>query len=174
MNKGVEKIRIYGDPVLRKTTETVTVFDDDLRNLRDHLVATLYEAKNGIGLAAPQIGVSMRIAVIDLSLGKDVDNILTLVNPRIVEAEGESIEEEGCLSFPEISQKVVRAERVKIRFMDVKGREQDYEAEGFIARVIQHEVDHLDGILFIDRIGVVRRALLSKKLRELAEESGGV
>jgi peptide deformylase len=173
MNKEVEKIRIYGDPVLRRTTETVTVFDNDLRDLRDHLITTLYEAKNGVGLAAPQIGISMRIAVIDLSLGKDVDNILTVVNPRIIETEGESIEEEGCLSIPEISQKVIRAERVKIRFTDMKGREKDYEAEGFIARVIQHEIDHLDGILFIDRIGVVRRALISKKLRELAKESGG-
>ena len=173
MNKEVEKIRIYGDPVLRKTAEEITAFGKSITDLKDHLITTLYHAEKGIGLAAPQIGVSRQIAVIDISLGKEVDKMVTLINPVITDAEGEAIEEEGCLSIPSIYQKVIRAQKIHVKYLDEKGRKRDMDVEGMIARLIQHEVDHLNGILFIDRIGVVRRALLSKKLRELTKESGG-
>ena len=166
----VHKIRIYGDPVLRKSAETVTEFDDKIRGLADDLAETMYSEFNGVGLAAPQIGYSKRLIVIDLSYGEQKDGLITLINPEIIEAEGENILEEGCLSVPEIYENVARAQRIKVRFRNLDGDEQEMDVEDFLARVIQHESDHLDGILFIDRLSTVKRNILAKTLRELARE----
>ncbi len=167
------KMFYYGSSVLKKQTEPVEVFDDELAEFVGRMVDTLYD-ENGLGLAAPQVGVSRSIAIIDLSLGEEVDNILTLVNPEIVSSEGETAMEEGCLSIPGIFEEVVRPERVKVRFQDPKGKEFEIEADGLLARVIQHEVDHLNGVLFVDRLGTVKRTLLARALREIAEgENGG-
>ena len=169
MSDDIDRVRIYGDPVLRKNTEKITDFDKSLRDLADRMVETMY-AKNGIGLAGPQVGVSRKISVIDLSFVEEVDKILTLVNPEVLEFEGTATIEEGCLSVPDIFEDVIRPEMVKIRFQDLSGEGQEMEVEGFLARIIQHEVDHLDGVLFIDRLSTVMRTLLSKKLRQLTSE----
>ena len=170
MTDNVEKVRIYGDPVLRKRAEEIITFDNSLRELADRMVEILYREKNGVGLAGLQVGVSRRISVIDLSFGEEVDNILTLINPEILETGGEDIMEEGCLSVPGIYEDVVRAAKILARYQDLDGKEHEIEAEGFLARVIQHETDHLDGILFVDRLSPLKRRLLSKKLRTLAKE----
>ncbi len=169
MSDDIDRVRIYGDPVLRKNAEKITDFDKSLRDLADRMVETMY-AKNGIGLAGPQVGVSRKISVIDISFGEEVDKILTLVNPEVLESEGTATKEEGCLSVPGIFEDVIRSEMVKIRFQDLSGEGQEMEVEGFLARIIQHEVDHLDGVLFIDRLSTVMRTLLSKKLRQLTSE----
>lgn len=167
------KVYHYGSPVLKKRTEPVTVFDAALAEFIDRMVDTLYD-ENGLGLAAPQVGESRSVVVIDLSFGEEVDNILVLVNPEIVSSEGECAMEEGCLSIPGVWEEVTRAERVTVRFRDPAGKEFEIEADGLLARVIQHEVDHLNGVLFVDRLGAVKRTLLARTLREIAEgENGG-
>jgi peptide deformylase len=165
------KVRIYGDPILRKPAEQVSEFDEALSDVVSNMIETLF-VDNGLGLAAPQVGILKRIVVIDLSFGKEVDNILTVINPDIYESEGESTFEEGCLSVPGVYEDVVRPAKIRLRFQDMQGKEHDMETDGFLATVIQHELDHLNGILFIDRLSTVKKSLLAKTLRELAE--GGV
>jgi len=174
MNDNIANICIYGDPVLRKSAEEVTEFDKNLYRIAECLTETMYGHENGIGLAAPQIGVSSKLTVIDLSFGTEYDKILTMVNPEIVEAEGESIGEEGCLSIPGIYEPVARTSRIYTRFQDLEGNIKELEAEDYLARVIQHEVDHLNGILFVDRLSTVKRKLLSRKLRELSKKGSDV
>ena len=169
MSDDIDRVRIYGDPVLRKKAEKITDFNKSLRDLADRIVETMY-AKNGIGLAGPQVGVSRKISVIDITFGKEVDKILTIINPEIIEFEGTSTIEEGCLSVPGIFEDVIRPEMVKIRFQDLSGKEREMEVEGFLARIIQHEIDHMDGVLFTDRLSTIKRTLLSKKLRQLTEK----
>lgn len=166
------KMEYYGSPVLRKTAEPVTGFDDDLREFTARMVDTLYE-QNGFGLAAPQVGVSKRLAVIDLSMGDEVDNILVLINPDIYFTEGECTFEEGCLSIPGIYESVVRPEKIRVRFQNLDGQPVEIEADDLLARVIQHETDHLDGILFVDRLGTVKRTMLTKTLRDISETKNG-
>jgi peptide deformylase len=166
------KMYHYGSPVLKKRAETVTEFDDELRDFVNRMAETLYE-ENGVGLAAPQVGISRRIVVIDLSFGEEVDRILPMINPEILSAEGECTLEEGCLSIPGIYEDVVRPERVRVRYCDPQGRTVEMDADGFLARVIQHEADHLDGILFVDRLGAVKRTFLARTLREIAESENG-
>lgn len=172
MSDEIDKIRIYGDPVLRKPSEKVTEFDSSLVELEDRLVESMFSYDNGIGLSAPQIGESLKILVIDLSFGENTDKILTMVNPEIVETEGECTLEEGCLSVPGIFETVVRPVKIFVRYQDIDGNEREMETGDFLARVIQHEADHLEGILFVDRLSTIKRKLLSKKLRTLAK--GGV
>jgi peptide deformylase len=164
-------LRHFGDPVLRKPTEPVTVFDLELRAFVDRMIETLYE-ENGLGLAAPQMGDLRKIVIIDLSFGEEVENTLTLVNPEIVSREGECIMEEGCLSIPGIFEDVARPEKIRIKYQDVDGTVYETDADGLLARVIQHEADHLEGILFVDHLSPLTRKLLAKALREIAEESG--
>jgi peptide deformylase len=166
------KLYRYGSPVLKKRAEAVTEFDDELRDFVSRMANTLYE-ENGVGLAAPQVGVSRRIVVIDLSFGEEVDRILPMINPEILSSEGECTLEEGCLSIPGIYEDVVRAERIYVRYSDPEGRPREMDAEGYLARVIQHESDHLDGILFVDRLGAVKRTFLAKALREIADAENG-
>lgn len=171
MKDTIEKVRVYGDPVLREKTEPVTVFDEKLDEFTDNMIDTMFENK-GVGLAAPQVGVSKKIIVIDLSFGEAVDSVMILINPEVFDSEGEVSMEEGCLSVPGVYEELVRPEKIRVRYRDVDGEEHETCAEGMLARAIQHEVDHLVGILFVDRISTVKRSLLAKTLKSIAEEGG--
>jgi len=168
----VDRIRIYGDPVLRKVSGEITDFGAVVEELENRLIDTMFSEENGIGLSAPQIGVSKRILVIDMSFGERFDDILTMINPEILDSAGESTVEEGCLSVPGIYEPVTRPSSIRARYRDIHGEVQEIEDDGFLARVIQHEVDHLNGILFVDRLGTVKRTMLAKKLKSLAREVG--
>jgi peptide deformylase len=156
----------YPEPVLSKPGEPVTEFDDELRKLVADMFETTY-ANQGIGLAAPQVGVSKRVTVIDLSMGKDPAQRLVLVNPEVIFREGKLYEEEGCLSFPEIREKVQRAAKVRIRAQDEYGKWFERDGEELLSRCMQHEIDHLDGMLFIFRMSALKRDLVQRKIRKL-------
>ncbi|MCK8823620.1 peptide deformylase [Fuchsiella alkaliacetigena] len=141
----VLQIREIGDPVLRTETRAVEEVNDKTRRLLKDMAETMYAA-DGVGLAAPQVGVSKRIIVVDIGEG-----LLSLVNPEIIDTSGEVCGEEGCLSIPERNKKVSRAEQIVVEALDEEGNQVKIEAEGLLARVLQHEIDHLDGILFIDK-----------------------
>lgn len=160
----------YPAPVLRKQAADIKNVNDDLIKTADEMLAVMYENK-GIGLAGPQVGVSMRILVLDLR--QDNRPVYVMINPRVTKREGEAEIEEGCLSLPDIFGEVKRAERVQVSYIDRDGEERTLEAEGLLARAIQHEIDHLNGVLFIDRLGETRRQLLVPQLHELAESSKG-
>lgn len=154
----------YGDPRLVARNESVVAFDDPALPL---LVRDLLEscwAAPGLGLAAPQIGVNKRVAVVDLSVGKDPSQILVLVNPVVVDAEGLVRDEEGCLSFPDLVEIVERPERVALEAFDEHGRKRTLEGSDLLARAFCHEVDHLDGRLFIDRMSSLKRGFLLRKV----------
>lgn len=156
----------FPEPILQQPAEPVTVFDAELRQLVDDMFASMYDAQ-GIGLAAPQIGISKRLTVIDLSFQKKPEEKIVLINPEVVEKKGKQHEEEGCLSLPEIRDRVVRAAEVKVRAQDVEGRTIEVEGTELLARAIQHEIDHLDGILFIFRLSRLKRDLQLRKIRKL-------
>jgi peptide deformylase len=156
----------YPDPVLQQPGEPVTEFDDQLRKFVADMFETMYAAQ-GIGLAAPQVAVSKRITVIDLSNAKDLAKKMVLINPEIIESHGKLYEEEGCLSFPEIREKVVRAAKVRIRAQDEFGKWFEAEGEELLSRCFQHEIDHLDGKLFIFRISALKRDLALRKIRKM-------
>jgi len=157
----VREIKKYPEEVLRKKTEPVTRFDSELQKLIDDMIETMYAAP-GVGLAANQIGVSRQVAVIDVSAAQE-SSLIVLVNPEIIHAEGENSTEEGCLSVPEYTTIVKRAERVKVKGLDREGRLLEIEAEGFLAKALQHEIDHLNGLLLIDRIGRIKREFFKKR-----------
>jgi len=163
----VPELRYYGDPVLRKTAAPVTVFDDELHALVERMIEALNEA-NGVGLAAPQIGVSKRVIVIDTEYGEAPPYVL--INPEITETSDETVvEDEGCLSMPGISLDVSRSARVSVRAQRENGEEYTIEnATGLLAKALQHEVDHLNGILFIDHVSAVQRGLLRGKLKKIS------
>lgn len=156
----------FPDPILQKPAEPVTVFDDELRKLVDDMFTSMYDAQ-GIGLAAPQIGISKRLTVIDLSFQKKPEDRIVLINPEVIEIKGKQVEEEGCLSLPEIRDRVVRAAEVKVRAQDADGNPIEVEGTELLARAIQHEIDHLDGILFIFRLSRLKRDLQLRKIRKL-------
>ena len=156
----------YPEPILQKPGEPVTEFDDQLRQLVADMFETMYDAQ-GVGLAAPQVAVSKRITVIDVSNGKDPAQKLVLINPEIIERTGKLYEEEGCLSFPEIREKVVRAAKVKVRAQDEHGKWFEAEGEELLSRCMQHEIDHLDGVLFIFRVSGLKRDLALRKIRKM-------
>lgn len=153
----------YPDPRLETATEPVQDFDDDLRRLAEDMIETMHAAP-GIGLAAPQVGRSERLTVIDLSSGSDPDDLLVLANPRVVEEEGEVREEEGCLSFPDLMLVVPRPRRVAVEYQDLDGETQRIEAEELLARCLHHEIDHLDGVLFLSRVSPLKRDLARRKI----------
>ncbi len=161
-------IRLYGDKTLREVAKPVTEFTDKVNNFIEDLVFTMYE-KDGVGLAAPQVGRSLRIFVVDpFWFNEDGKrNPLVLVNPEFKEFQGEIESDEGCLSLPRIFEPVQRAESVIIEALNEKGKKVRYEADGLFARALQHESDHLDGILFIDKIPKLKRIFLKKKLHDL-------
>lgn len=152
-------------PVLRQPAESIKDINQQIVELAKAMVETMYAAP-GIGLAAPQVNQSVRLITVDLTVGEKENQLIILVNPEIVEAEGEDVQEEGCLSVPDIQEKVKRPFRVLVKGYDLDGREKNIEAEGLLARVFCHEVDHLNGTLFIDRLSPLKRSLIRKKLRK--------
>jgi peptide deformylase len=160
-------IRIYGDPVLRKKAREVVCPDEKVRKLASRMLATLREAK-GIGLAANQVGEEVRLFVVDRSLFQMEDSPLIVINPVIVESRGEQTEEEGCLSIPGTYADITRPLELTVKGMDLNGEEIFVEAKGLLSRVLAHEVDHLNGILFVDHLSSIRRKLLSNRLKKLS------
>ncbi len=162
----IHEIVKYPEPVLAKRGEDVTEFGEDLKTLVEEMFESMYAA-HGIGLAAPQIGLSQRLTVIDVNFKKDPADKLVLINPEIVAREGKQFEEEGCLSLPEIREKVNRAAKVKVRAQNVVGEWFEVEGEELLARALQHEIDHLDGVLFIDRLSRLKRDLVLRKIKKM-------
>jgi peptide deformylase len=156
----------YGERPLHAPAEPVSRFDQNLHTLIDDMVETMYAAP-GIGLAAPQIGVPLRVFVVDLSVGRDPSQLIMMVNPEFVEREGTQLEEEGCLSLPGFNATVLRPARAVVRGLDREGREQRIEGTGLLARAFQHEIDHLDGRLFVDRLRGIRRDVIVRKVQKL-------
>ena len=161
-------IRIYPDPVLRVKTRKVEEFDARLRKLATDMVETMHAAP-GVGLAAPQVGSGLRLAVVDISVGEDPALLKVLVNPEIVRREGLETDVEGCLSLPGITDKVDRPPAVTVRAQDLAGKPFELEAADYMARAICHEVDHLDGILFTDHLRGLRKERVRRQLKKLAE-----
>ncbi len=163
-------IRLYGDSNLRKKAQEVKEFDQDLARLVEDMLYTMKNAE-GIGLAANQVGILKRVFVVDISPLQENFKPLVVVNPQILQTSGSQIAEEGCLSIPGIYEEVERPEKVWLEAFDIFGKKFRLEAGGLLARVILHENDHLDGILFTDRISSIRRQLLSKKLKKISQQS---
>lgn len=153
----------YGDERLLASNAEIDHAGDDVRRLVEDLVATCHAAP-GIGLAAPQIGVNARAAVIDLSVGSDPAGVLVLINPVVLEASGEQKEEEGCLSIPDVAEKVVRPARVRVRAADASGAVRELEGTGLLARALCHEIDHLNGVLFVDRLRGLKRDMTWRRI----------
>lgn len=162
----IRKIITYPDPVLRLQAKKVTAFDDKLKQLAEDMGETMYNAP-GIGLAANQIGVLQQVVVVDVSETEDEKEFITYVNPVISEGEGSVLDEEGCLSVIEYTSQVKRFQKIKVTAQDLDGNPMEFEAEDRLARIIQHEVDHLLGKLFIDRISTLKRGLYKKKLKKI-------
>lgn len=160
-------IRKFGDEVLRIPTETVTEFDDALQKLIEDMIRTMYAAP-GVGLAANQVGVSKRLMVIDLSVGKRPGECYVFANPEVIESTGELTEEEGCLSIPDFVEPVTRPRYVKLRYLDRHGNEREMAGEGLMARAMSHEVDHLNGRLFVDRLRGLRKDRVLRKIAKLS------
>ncbi len=156
----------YPDPVLMRKAEPVTVFDAQIAKLVDDMFESMYAAQ-GIGLAAPQIGVGKQITVIDLSFNKNLGDRIVLINPVITRREGDQYEEEGCLSLPEIREKVRRAANVTVRAQNARGEWFEREGDELLARAFQHEIDHLHGVLFIDYLSRLKRDLVMRRIRKL-------
>ena len=162
-------IRHYPDPVLKTPCPPVAAVTDELRTLAKDMAETMYAAP-GVGLAAPQVGISQRLVVIDCSPKDAPPELITAFNPEIVAREGELFEEEGCLSVPEFYAKVARSAKVRVRFLDMEGVRQEREAEGLLAVAFQHEIDHLDGILFVDHLSPLKKGLFRKKYKKIIEK----
>jgi peptide deformylase len=162
----IQTIVKYPDPILSQPGEPVTEFNAELRKLVADMFETTY-ANQGVGLAAPQAGVSKRVTVIDVSMGKVPKDKLVLINPEIIFSEGKLYDEEGCLSFPDIREKVVRAAKVRIRAQDEKGKWFEMDGDDLLARAFQHEIDHLDGVLFLFRMSALKRSLNLRKIRKM-------
>ncbi|MDR3749816.1 MAG: peptide deformylase [Acidobacteriota bacterium] len=159
----------FGDPVLEKPAATVTDFDDELRKLADDMFESMYAA-HGVGLAAPQIGISKRIAVIDVTFKEDPNAKIVLVNPEIVHTEGRISSNEGCLSLPEFREKVTRPKRVTARAQDLHGKTIEVSGEELLARALLHETDHLNGKLYIHHVSALKRDLIKRKIRKLMKQ----
>jgi len=156
----------YPDPVLVKAGEPVTEFTPELAKFVDEMFDSMYAAQ-GIGLAAPQISVSKQITVIDISFKERPEDKIVLINPEVIDRRGKQYEDEGCLSLPEIYEKVQRDEWVKVRAQNVKGEFFEVEGDGLLARALLHEIDHLHGILFIDRLSRLKRDLVLRRIKKL-------
>ena len=159
----------YGDPVLEKSAAIIKTFDADLAELAEDMFASMYAAQ-GVGLAAPQIGRSIRLAVVDVSAGKNSEAKIVLINPEIIHAEGEVREEEGCLSIPSFRGYVVRPQFVTVRAQNLKGESFEIRGENLLARAFCHEIDHLNGILFLQHLSMLKRDLIKRKIKKLRKE----
>jgi peptide deformylase len=162
----IRPILRYGERPLHTPATDVVAFDDQFQRLVDDMIETMYAAP-GIGLAATQIGVAQRVFVIDLSLGRSTGELIVMANPSFVAREGTQLEEEGCLSAPGFNATVVRPQRVVVAGLDRHGNEQTIEGKDLLARAFQHEIDHLDGIVFIDRLRGIKRDLIARKIQKL-------
>jgi len=156
----------FGNPVLETPAEPVTVFDDKLKQLVEDMFESMYAA-HGVGLAAPQIGISKRLAVIDVSFKEDPNAKLVLANPEIIHTEGKQTQNEGCLSVPDFREPVTRANRVTVRAQDANGEWHQITGEELLARAFLHETDHLDGKLYISHISALKRDLIKRKIKKL-------
>ena len=159
----------YGDPRLIAENVKVDPSTENIAGLLADMIETCHAAP-GVGLAAPQIGVNKRVAIIDLSVGADPGAVIVLVNPVVVEESGEQKDDEGCLSVPDLSEKVVRPARVRVRAMDANGVSREIEGTGLLARALCHETDHLDGRLYVDRLRGLKRELTWRKIRRQKEK----
>ena len=158
----------FGDPVLEKHAEPVTAFDAELKKLVEDMFESMYAA-HGVGLAAPQIGISKRLAVIDVTFKEDPEAKLVLANPEIIHTEGRHTQNEGCLSIPEFRESVMRPRKVTIRAQDVNGNFYEKTGEELLARAFLHETDHLNGKLYISHISALKRDLMRRKIRKLVK-----
>jgi peptide deformylase len=166
------EIKTYPEECLRKKTEPVCEINEELQKLIDDMIETMYAAP-GIGLAANQVGVSKRLAVIDVGAGGEESSLIILINPEIVCTDGEVPSEEGCLSLPEYTTIVKRSEKITVRARDREGKEFEVEADGLLARALQHELDHLEGLLLIDRIGKIKKEFFKKRHARNNAVTGG-
>jgi len=167
---GLLPIRLYPEEVLRQECRAVEAFDEDLVKLIGNMVETMYAAP-GVGLAAPQVGIDLQLAVVDVTVGEEDDALLVLINPEIVEEKGQETDVEGCLSIPDFTEKVRRPTWIRVHADDAEGNAVELEAEGFVARAICHEVDHLNGILFVDRLHGLKRDRARRYLRKLERQT---
>jgi peptide deformylase len=156
----------FGDPVLERPSETVTVFDDDLKKLTDDMFESMYAA-HGVGLAAPQIGIGRRIAVIDVTFKEDPNARLVIINPVIIHTEGKHKQSEGCLSIPDFRENVTRPNKVTVRAQDLQGKVFEKTGEDLLARALLHETDHLNGKLYISHVSELKRDLMKRKIKKL-------
>ena len=163
----IREIRIIGDPILVKKAAPVDRVDADIVRLAQDMVETLHAAP-GVGLAAPQVGVSKRLIVVDLSIGENKDDLIVLANPEVVGKEGEVVCEEGCLSVPDIREKVSRPYRVVVRGLDLEDRPVEVQGEDLLARALCHEIDHHDGILFVEKLSPLKRKLVKSRIKKNA------
>ncbi len=164
----IREIRTYPDPVLRNKTSRIERIDSTLNRLIEDMVETMHAAP-GVGLAANQVGVPLQLAVIDLSSREDEEQrhpLLVIINPEVLVMEGSVIEEEGCLSIPDYAEKVKRAARVKVRAQDRTGKQFELEAEGLMAKALQHEIDHLNGLLFVDKLSPLKKSLFKRRFKK--------
>ena len=164
----------FPDPVLRQKTGRVGKIDNTIERLIDDMVETMHAAP-GVGLAANQVGIPLQVAVIDLSTREEKEKgrqqpIVVIINPEILSTEGSVVEEEGCLSIPEYAEKVKRAAKVKVRAQDRAGKIFELEAEGLMAKALQHEIDHLNGLLFVDRLSTLKKSVFKRKYKKIAAQ----
>jgi peptide deformylase len=162
-------LTVYGNPVLRRRADEVEEFGPELDALVKRMFEVMYE-EEGVGLAAPQIGVSRRVMVLDVPVDEENRHVGVVINPEILETKGSQKGQEGCLSVPGLREDVTRKRWLRVRGVDQKGAPVEFEAEDLLARAVQHEVDHLNGILYVDRVSPLRRKLLGKRLKEMAEK----
>lgn len=169
----IKEIVTYPNPILKKKSKPITSFDSELKQLVDDMAETMF-AVPGSGLAAVQIGALFQVFLMNLSKNENENKYLALINPEILEKQGTQSDKEGCLSVPDYFTKVKRAQKVKVQALDINGNEHKYEFEDWLARVVQHEVDHLNGILILDRISSLKRALYKKRRKkQLKKEKSG-
>jgi peptide deformylase len=162
-------ILLYGAEVLAKPSETVTNITDAQIRLVEDMIETMYKAP-GVGLAAPQVGVAQRIMVTDTSAGEKENNVLTIINPEIVATDGEQFEEEGCLSIPGFTANVLRPKRVVLRGLDLNGKEITLEGQDLLARAFCHEMDHLNGVVFLEHLSFIKRDMIKRRIRRLVKQ----
>jgi peptide deformylase len=162
----IRPILRYGDRSLHQQASDVVTFDGELERLVDDMIETMYAAP-GIGLAATQLGVLLRVFVVDTSVGRKATDLIVMINPQFVERDGMQLEEEGCLSVPGFNATVVRPARAVVRGLDRTGTEQTIEGRDLLARAFQHEMDHLDGMVFVDRLRGIKKDLIVRKIQKL-------
>ncbi|MDP3478871.1 MAG: peptide deformylase [Desulfoprunum sp.] len=166
----LRKILEYPAPVLRQETRRITAFNEELKKLVEDMAETMYAAP-GIGLAAPQIGESLKLIVIDTTSDKEgAREFMAMINPEIIEKEGKQLDEEGCLSVPDLTSKVKRFKKITVAYQDLAGNSHLMAAEDRPAVVLQHEIDHINGILFLDHLSALKRALYKKKVKKWQQE----